>query len=127
MNSKHLSELTKIPISTIRYYEKIGLLPAPERGTNNYRHYTDNHVFLLEYIQFLTQLSFSLEEIKEHFHQLKHPPVNKLALLTKIEDRQAEVLQQLEQLQRVQDILTELPDALEQADDFLDKISALLH
>lgn len=127
MNSKHLSELTKIPISTIRYYEKIGLLPAPEREANNYRHYTDNHVFLLEYIQFLTQLSFSLEEIKEHFHQLKHHQVNKLALLTKIEDRQAEVLQQLEQLQRVQAILTELPDALEQADDFLDKISALLH
>jgi DNA-binding transcriptional MerR regulator len=41
---------------TIRYYEEIGLLPRPPRGTNGYRHYGAadvNRVLLLRRIRFL--------------------------------------------------------------------------
>lgn len=64
INIKKLSQLANTPISTIRYYEKIGLLPKAKRGKNNYRIYGQNDVYILDCIRTLTQFNFSLSEIK---------------------------------------------------------------
>lgn len=50
-------------IETIRYYERVGLLPAPERSGNGYREYTDDHVRRLRFVTRGRDLGFSLEEI----------------------------------------------------------------
>ena len=34
-----LAERAGVPVSTLRYYERIGLLPSPERSQNGYRLY----------------------------------------------------------------------------------------
>ena len=39
MRIGELATATGTTVETIRYYEKEGLLPAPERGLNNYRSY----------------------------------------------------------------------------------------
>ena len=39
-----LGQATDTKIETIRYYEKIGLLPAPGRTAGNYRSYTAAHL-----------------------------------------------------------------------------------
>jgi DNA-binding transcriptional MerR regulator len=41
MRIKELSVATSVPVDTIRHYEKAGLLSAPERQQNNYRHYAE--------------------------------------------------------------------------------------
>lgn len=51
-----LARLTGHSAKTIRYYEDIGLLPAPTRGTNGYRRYSAadvNRLHLLRRIRFL--------------------------------------------------------------------------
>ena len=48
---------------TLRYYEDIGLLPAPERGPNGYRLYDDSTVDRLGFITRAKQLGCSLDEI----------------------------------------------------------------
>ena len=47
----------------IRHYESIGLMPAPERTTGNYRAYTDNDVHTLRFIQRARAMGFSIKQI----------------------------------------------------------------
>lgn len=53
-----------LPRDTIRYYEEIGLLPAPNRGANGYRIYTNEHLAILRFILQGKAIGFSLKEIK---------------------------------------------------------------
>jgi DNA-binding transcriptional MerR regulator len=50
---------------TIRYYEGIGLLPAPERLPSGYREYSDDDVDRLGFIRTAQRLGLSLSEIAE--------------------------------------------------------------
>lgn len=67
MNSKEISQESQLPISTIRYYEKINLIPMPPRKANGYRDYDEDTLYLLNIIRGLTDLGFSLKEIKGIF------------------------------------------------------------
>ncbi len=49
--------------ATLRYYEEIGLLPAPERSSGGYRIYDDRTLERLAFIARAKQLGCSLEEI----------------------------------------------------------------
>lgn len=51
-------------IETIRYYERVGLLPAPARTDSGYRHYTEGQVQRLRFITRGRELGFSLDEIR---------------------------------------------------------------
>lgn len=42
MKINELSKQTGINLETIRYYEKIGVLPEPKRQANGYRFYDEN-------------------------------------------------------------------------------------
>ncbi|WP_062351973.1 helix-turn-helix domain-containing protein [Pseudoxanthomonas mexicana] len=50
---------------TIRYYEKIGLLPAPPRSAGNYRGYSAREVSRLGFVRRARELGFSIEQIRE--------------------------------------------------------------
>lgn len=51
-------------IETIRYYERVGLLPAPGRTEGGYRYYTEGQVQRLRFITRGRELGFSLDEIR---------------------------------------------------------------
>ena len=50
---------------TLRYYEEIGILPQPRRGTNGYRLYTPDDLARLQFVRRAKLLDLSLEEIKD--------------------------------------------------------------
>jgi DNA-binding transcriptional MerR regulator len=54
-----------ITTATIRYYERIGVLPPPDRADNGYRVYDHRTVERLEFIARAKQLGCSLEEITD--------------------------------------------------------------
>ena len=57
------SGLTK---RTIRYYEQIGLMPAPPRSEGGFRLYTEEHVEFLKKITTAQEvMGFSLQELQE--------------------------------------------------------------
>jgi len=58
-----LSRATGCNLETIRYYENIGILPAPPRSANGYRCYDQSHVSRLRFIIRSRDLGFSLKEI----------------------------------------------------------------
>jgi Cu(I)-responsive transcriptional regulator len=49
---------------TIRYYERIGMLPAPARTQGNYRDYGAGHVARLSFIRHARALGFELAAIR---------------------------------------------------------------
>ena len=51
-------------LETIRYYEKIGLMPEPPRTAGGYRAYDREHLKRLAFIRRSRELGFSLEEIR---------------------------------------------------------------
>lgn len=60
-----LARATDTKVVTIRYYEKIGLMPAPARSDSNYRHYDAGHLERLRFIRRCRDLGFSLDQIRD--------------------------------------------------------------
>ncbi len=52
-----------VALETIRYYEKVGLLPEPMREANGYRVYGQGHVEQLAFIRHCRALDMSLADI----------------------------------------------------------------
>ena len=59
-----LSRRTGCNIETIRYYERIALLPAPVRSAGRYRVYDTADVRRLAFIRRARELGFTLDEIR---------------------------------------------------------------
>jgi DNA-binding transcriptional MerR regulator len=59
-----LADGTTTKVETIRYYERIGLLPAPARTAGNYRSYRGEHLNRLSFIRRARGLGFSLSQIR---------------------------------------------------------------
>jgi len=60
-----VAKRTGVPIETIRYYERRGLLPEPPRTDAGYRLYDGESVTRLRFIKEAQALGFTLEEIDE--------------------------------------------------------------
>lgn len=59
-----LSRKSGVTIETIRYYERVGLLPKPARTSGNYRLYEDIDANRLSFVRRSRDLGFSLDDIK---------------------------------------------------------------
>jgi MerR family transcriptional regulator, mercuric resistance operon regulatory protein len=59
-----LSERTGVNVETIRYYERIALLPAPPRSAGRHRLYGEAHRQRLVFSRRARELGFSLEEVR---------------------------------------------------------------
>ena len=59
-----LSRLSGVNIETIRYYERIKMLPAPPRTASGRRVYDPTHLRILAFIRRSRELGFSLDEIR---------------------------------------------------------------
>ncbi len=57
--------MTGISTYTLRYYEKIGLLPSPDRQNGRKRSYTEGDLKLVSFIKSLKDTGMSLEDIQE--------------------------------------------------------------
>jgi MerR family copper efflux transcriptional regulator len=60
-----LAELAEVPVSTLRYYERIGLLPAPRRLQNGYRVYDEAAIEQLAFISRAKRMGVPLEQVSE--------------------------------------------------------------
>jgi MerR family copper efflux transcriptional regulator len=64
MRIGELAKLTGLQVSTLRYYEQIGLLPVDERSEAGYRLFSDESVERVRFILGAKTLGFSLKEIR---------------------------------------------------------------
>jgi MerR family mercuric resistance operon transcriptional regulator len=59
-----LSRLSGVNIETIRYYERIRMLPPPPRSQSGRRVYASTHLRTLVFVRRSRELGFSLDEIR---------------------------------------------------------------
>ena len=105
-----IGELAKrcgLTAHTIRYYERIGLMTAPDRTASGYRQYRDADIDRLRFITRGRALGFSLEELKSLLRlaeesQLSCSDVDRLARihLVDIQRRLADLQRMERELQR---------------------------
>ena len=68
-----LARATGCKVQTIRYYESIGLLPAPVRTAGNQRRYGRAHRGRLEFVRHARELGFTLDQIRSMLEMSDHP------------------------------------------------------
>ena len=65
MKIGELARAAGVPIDTVRYYERQGLLPLPARTASGYRQYGHDDAARLRFVRRAKALGFTLEEIRE--------------------------------------------------------------
>lgn len=102
-----LSRLTGVHIETIRYYEKVEMLPAPPRSDGGRRIYGPNHERTLTFIRRARKMGFTLEEIRALL-DLSRPDRTSCAEVREIAAAHLEnVRAKLENLMRLETILSQ--------------------
>ena len=99
---------TGVPIDTIRYYEREGLLPEPLRRASGYRSYGEGAVAQLRFIRRAKALGFTLEEIRELLALSRDRQRGVKAVKQRAQQRLAAIEARIAELQRVRDGLVEL-------------------
>lgn len=64
MQIGELARAADCRVVTIRYYERVGILPVPARAENNYRMYGAPHLRRLRFVRRTRELGFSLDEVR---------------------------------------------------------------
>jgi DNA-binding transcriptional MerR regulator len=64
---KEVSEMLEIPTSTLRYYDRKGLLPFVERGASGYRTFSEANIRALRLIECLKRTGMRLDDIRTFF------------------------------------------------------------
>ena len=60
-----LSRRSGVNIETIRFYERVGILPKPPRSLGGHRLYDEAHEKRLRFVRRSRELGFSLDEVRE--------------------------------------------------------------
>ncbi len=108
MKIGELSRATGTNIETIRYYERIGLLPEPGRTDANYRSYSDAHRARLSFVRHSRELGFTIEEIRSLL-DLSDDPERDCAEADRIASRHlAQVEEKIAQLALLRDELARI-------------------
>jgi len=107
LRSGQLAKAAGVNVQTLRYYERRGLLPAPQRSPGGHREFGPEAVTVLRVIQGLQRLGFTLAEISELIdvgtHRRPRPGLREAAAR-----KRAEVETKITDLQRVHASLTEV-------------------
>jgi DNA-binding transcriptional MerR regulator len=102
---KELAKSTETSTETIRYYEKIGIIPKPKRLENGYRSYDKAYIIKIKFIIKAKKLGFTLQEIKQLFSNALDPEATCYDIadiaLAKIE----QIDQQIYELSKMKELL----------------------
>jgi MerR family transcriptional regulator, mercuric resistance operon regulatory protein len=103
-----LSERTEVNIETIRYYERIGILPNPPRSAGGHRLYGKEHAQRLVFIRRSRQLGFSLDQVREllGLSSGRHMTCARVKNIT--EQHIADIRHRVRDLKRLERVLSEL-------------------
>jgi MerR family redox-sensitive transcriptional activator SoxR len=65
INIREMSERTSVPASTLRYYEKLGLITSERETSGSHRRYSESTFHRIIYITLAQRAGFNVEEIAE--------------------------------------------------------------
>ena len=102
INIREMSERSSVPASTLRYYEKLGLITSERETSGSHRRYSESTFHRIIYITLAQRAGFNLEEIAEQLAILPNihplPPKVWEPLRKKWEQRIDQNIAELKQL-----------------------------
>lgn len=105
-----LADELDIPTRTIRFYERKGLLPEPQRAANNYRTYDDHTLARLRFIRAAQTAGLTLAEIASIIHVRDDGTAPCSHVDSLLETKLADVHERKRQLAALESELTQLLD-----------------
>lgn len=96
---------------TIRYYERRNLIPEPGRMESGYRLFSQRHVDQIRFIKRAQELGFTLSEIKELLELRVEENTTCAEIKQEAEHKYQDVVQKIEDLQRMKHTLVNLIDS----------------
>ena len=108
MQIQELAQCTSVSSKTIRYYESIGLLPAPRRRANGYRDYGEADVDRVKLVAGARRLDLSLDDIREVLALRDQREAPCRVVLDMLQQKAAEVRQCIAQLRQLEEELHQL-------------------
>lgn len=120
MQIGQLARQTGCEVETIRYYEREGLLSAPERSASGYRRYGGEHVGELNFILHCRSLGMSLAEIRQLADYRAHPEQRCDRVNGMIDVHIVKVHEQIAALQQLEQQLLALRDRCDHAQSAAD-------
>ncbi|AUQ72672.1 transcriptional regulator (plasmid) [Phaeobacter inhibens] len=102
-----MARATGCNLETIRYYEKIGIMPDPPRSTKGYRSYDDAHVKRLKFVMRSRDLGFSLEEVRGLLGLVDDRSRTCAEVQIIAEDHLTDVQAKIADLQRIERVLSD--------------------
>ena len=121
MRIGEVAESLGIPASTIRYYERVGLIGVPERVSGR-RSFGQSELTMLKFIKLAQAAGFSISEIRNLCAEYSTNPSPSGVWTSFAKEKQQEVQDQIEALSQVQSILAELMAC--RCDSFLECVEA---
>jgi Hg(II)-responsive transcriptional regulator len=108
MKIGELADQAGVHIQTVRYYERRGLLPEPERRPSGYREYGPATLARLHFIKRAQELGFTLAEIRELLALRLDPQTPAAAVKARAEAKIADIDRKLHDLERIKHALVHL-------------------
>ncbi|MFP6774835.1 MAG: helix-turn-helix domain-containing protein [Alphaproteobacteria bacterium] len=101
-----LSKATGVNIETIRYYERIGIIPAPPRTEGGHRVYDPGHQGRLNFVRQGRELGFTLDQIRTLLDLADGGSDTCAKVKSLTLDHLADVEQKIADLQDLRDVLS---------------------
>ena len=101
MRIGELARHADCPAETVRYYEKLGLLPKPRRSRGNYRLYGADLVERLSFILRCRSLDMSLREISSLLAAIERPDADCAPVNTLIDEHITHVAARIAELRKL--------------------------
>lgn len=100
---KDAAKLMGVPTSTIRYYDKEGLLPFMERMESGYRIFTEKDIATLRIIDCLKKTGMPIKEIRQFSEWLEQGDASLQQRYEMFLERKRVVEEQMAELQKILD------------------------
>lgn len=100
-----LARRAGVGVETVRYYERIGLLPRPARASSGYRRYDGEAVARLRFVRRAAQLGFTLADTKELLALRARRGAPCRAVRARAEEKLEEIDRKLAELHELRDAL----------------------
>lgn len=102
MKIGELAKAAHVEVETIRYYERIGLLPAPSRSPNGYRAYAGGHLERLAFIRHCRALDIALADVAQLLRFVDDPTTDCAEVNALIDSQLTRVRARLDTLQMLE-------------------------
>ena len=108
MRIGELAKRSGCQVETVRYYERLGLLPRPERTAGNYRVYDEAHLERLRFIRNCRAIDMSLDDVRRLLYFRDRPELACLEINELLAVHIARLDEQVREMLRLQGYLREL-------------------